>query len=335
LSISQSFKFHLKKLAIPWVWFFALLLSILLHIIVLNGLQVSWPDFDFDSHVIETELVLPVKPVNPVASKQQTKPKAAKIKKPSDLRSSKAGDHSTEGGQPNVSVEDTLDRDYQFAEEVSLPPPNFVEIGFDIRRIGFGSGKAYMRYQAEPEGRYSITSEAEAMGLASLAFSGKRLESSKGEVTSQGLKPQAYRFEISGKPERTQLANFNWEAKQLSIKNAKAEKVLELPEGTQDFLSFLFQFMFVPPLDRMQYPLTNGRSLNIYDYLFVGEDEIETKLGKLNAVHIAKSSGEMDEKTEVWLATDYRFIPIKILKIAKDGSGFELVATRIDTDIAK
>jgi hypothetical protein len=336
LPIHQSLKYYLKKLTIPWVWIWALILSILLHVIVLNGLQLSWPDFDFDSHTIEAELVSPVKPFKPAASKHQTKPKATQPKKPGDVTSSKAGNHSTDAdSQPNVSVEDTLDRDYQFAEEVVLPPPTFVEIGFDIRRIGFGSGKAYMRYQAEPEGRYSIRSEAEAMGLASLAFSGKRLESSKGEVTSQGLKPQAYRFEISGKPERTQLANFNWEAKQLSIKNAKAEKVLDLPEGTQDFLSFLFQFMFVPPLDRMQYPLTNGKSLNTYDYLFVGEDEIETKVGKLNAVHIAKSSGEMDEKTEVWLATDYRFIPIKILKIAKDGSGFELVATRIDTDIAK
>jgi hypothetical protein len=106
-------------------------------------------------------------------------------------------------------------------------------------------------------------------------------------------------------------------------------------QSYSDFLSFFFQFMFVPPLNRMQYPLTNGKSLNTYDYLFVGEDEIETKFGKLNAVHIAKSSGEIDEKTEVWLATDYRFIPIKILKIAKDGSGFELVATRLNTDIAK
>jgi hypothetical protein len=323
-------------MTIPWVWFWALFLSILLHFIVLNGLQLSWPEFDFDSHVIETELVSTDKVLKPVASKKQLKPKVTSTKKQNDFKPNKSGGQPVQtDSQPGVSVEDTLDRDYQFADEEVPAPPSYVEIDFDIRRIGFGSGKASMRYQAEPEGRYSIRSEAEAMGLASLAFSGKRLETSKGEVTAQGLKPLAYRFEISGKPERAQLANFDWAAMKLSIKNVKAEKVLDLPEGTQDFLSFLFQFMFVPPLDRMQYPLTNGKSLNTYDYLFVGEDEIETKLGKLNAVHIAKSSGEMDEKTEVWLATDYRFIPIKILKIAKDGSGFELVATRLNTDIAK
>jgi hypothetical protein len=52
-------------------------------------------------------------------------------------------------------------------------------------------------------------------------------------------------------------------------------------------------------------------------------------------MHIAKSSGDNDEKTELWLAVDYRFIPVKILKLAKDGSGYELLATRINTDIKK
>ena len=71
------------------------------------------------------------------------------------------------------------------------------------------------------------------------------------------------------------------------------------------------------------------------DYQFISEEVITTKFGQINTYHIAKSSGDAEEKTDVWLAEDYRFIPIKILKIAKDGSGYEFIATRIDTDIAK
>jgi len=97
----------------------------------------------------------------------------------------------------------------------------------------------------------------------------------------------------------------------------------------------MYQFMFVPPLDRMEWPLTNGKMVRVYNYQFISEEVIATKFGQINTYHIAKSSADAEEKTDVWLADDYRFIPIKILKIAKDGSGYEFIATRIDTDIAK
>ena len=332
---AQSLKQYLRKLAIPWVWFWALLFSILMHLILFGGMQFKWPDFDLEPHTIEAELVLPSKPVAQKIPKAVSKKKPPLERKELKPQSSSVNQQNQVAEASNMNVEDTLDREPRFAEEPPLPPPTYVDLFFEIKRTGFGSGKAHIRYQAEPDGRYSLRSEAEAKGLASLAFSGKRLETSLGKVTDAGLQPEDYRFELSNKPEKLQTAHFDWDAMKLTIKNAKAEKVLDLSEGTQDFLSFLFQFIFVPPLNRMQYPLTNGKTLMIYDYQFVGEDQIQTEMGQLNAFHIAKSSGDPDEKTEVWLAMDYRFIPIKILKIAKDGSGFELVATRLNTDIAK
>jgi hypothetical protein len=205
---------------------------------------------------------------------------------------------------------------------------------FDVKRVnGFGSGRAHYRYQTEPQGRYSLRSEMEAVGLASIAFSGKRIEISIGKITDQGLQPEAYRLEITSRPDKLQAANFDWDNMKLTLKTAKTETEEALLEGTQDFLSFMYQFMFVPPLERMEWPLTNGKSLRVYSYQFVAEEVISTDFGQINTHHIAKSSGDSEERTDVWLAEDYRFIPIKILKITKDGSGYEFIATRIDTDI--
>jgi hypothetical protein len=339
LPIRKSLKTLIAELQIPWVWFWAVLFSILLHLIIFGSLQLDLPSFDFEQEVIEAELV-PLPPPVPQTAPRVMPKKAKQLKPASQKKAAVSPDKQAHSdalatSQPNISVEDTLDTEPRFFDEPALPPPTYVDLYFDVKRLGFGSAKAHIRYQAEPEGRYSLRSEAEAKGLASLAFSGQRFETSLGRVTERGLQPDSYRYALSGKPDKAQIADFDWEAMKLTIKNAKTEKVLDLPEGTQDFLSFLFQFIFVPPLNRMQYALTNGRTLMTYDYLFVGEDEIETPMGKLNTFHIAKSSGDPDEKTEVWLAMDYRFIPIKILKIAKDGSGFELTATRLDTDIAK
>jgi hypothetical protein len=216
-----------------------------------------------------------------------------------------------------------------------LPPPSYVETEFEVKRTGFGSGKARYRFDLVGENQYHLQSEIQAVGMASLAFSGKRLETSMGRVVDTGLQPDSYRYEISSKPEKFQGADFDWVHHKLTLTTSKSSEILDLPEGTQDFLSFMYQFMFVPPLDRMQHTLTNGKTLHTIDYLFVSEDEIATKFGNLNTMHIAKSSGDNDEKTELWLAVDYRFIPVKILKLAKDGSGYELLATRINTDIKK
>ena len=238
---------------------------------------------------------------------------------------------------PQVAEPLWREEDRPAYEEMSrLPPPTFVDMDFDVKRVNaFGSGRAHYRYQAEPQGKYSLRSEMEAVGLASIAFAGKRIETSNGTITEQGLQPDAYRVEVTGKPDKLQAANFDWAKHQLTLKTAKTETVEELLEGTQDFLSFMYQFMFVPPLDRMKWPLTNGKMVRVYNYQFISEEMIATKFGQINTYHIAKSSGDAEEKTDVWLAEDYRFIPIKILKIAKDGSGYEFIATRIDTDIAK
>ena len=331
---------QLPQIHVPQRWVWAVLLSVLLHVLLLGSWSFVMPNFDSSSHLIEANLLpLPVK-------KADKKPFPPKKAHKSVKYQHAPNDFSRESIKPNAGepteasqVAEPLWREEDrpaYEEMPRLPPPSFVDMDFDVKRVNsFGSGRAHYRYQAEPQERYSLRSEMEAVGLASIAFAGKRLETSMGKITVQGLQPDLYRVEVTGKPDKLQVANFDWGNNKLTLKTAKTETVEELPEGTQDFLSFMYQFMFVPPLERMEWPLTNGKMVRVYNYQFISEEVIATKFGHINTYHIAKSSGDAEEKTDVWLAEDYRFIPIKILKIAKDGSGYEFIATRIDTDIAK
>jgi hypothetical protein len=345
-SNKKSIKHHLKnsgllilqlqKSHVPQRWLWAVLLSVLLHVLLLSGWSFVLPSFESSSHVIEAKL-LPSPIKKPLPPKKAHKP--VKHKQVPHELSREAVRPNTDAQAEAPHVTDPLWREEDrpaYEEMLRLPPPSFVDMDFDVKRVNaFGSGHAHYLYQAEPQGKYSLHSEMEAVGLASIAFAGKRIETSNGTITEQGLQPDAYRVEVTGKPDKLQAANFDWAKHQLTLKTAKTETVEELLEGTQDFLSFMYQFMFVPPLDRMEWPLTNGKMVRVYNYQFISEEVITTKFGQINTYHIAKSSGDAEEKTDVWLAEDYRFIPIKILKIAKDGSGYEFIATRIDTDIAK
>ena len=326
----------LKKIHVPQRWLWAVLLSVLLHVLLLGGWSFVLPSFESSSHVIEAKLLPPPvkKPLSPKKARKPVKHKQA----PHEMsREAIKPNTVAQAEAPQVAEPLWREEDRPAYEEMSrLPPPTFVDMDFDVKRVNaFGSGRAHYRYQAEPQGKYSLRSEMEAVGLASIAFAGKRIETSIGKIMEQGLQPEAYRVEVTGKPDKLQAANFDWVNHKLTLKTAKTETVEELLEGTQDFLSFMYQFMFVPPLERMEWPLTNGKMVRVYNYQFISEEVIATKFGQINTYHIAKSSGDAEEKTDVWLAEDYRFIPIKILKIAKDGSGYEFIATRIDTDIAK
>ena len=329
------------------IW--AILFSLALHLFLADGWHVVLPHWDFSKHVIEARLVpIPQKPLPPppqipppkkVAKKAE--PKVSQHAVP-PVPAKQGNDNLASIGtkkpaEPAYVPAPMIGEDDRpaYVEPSALPPPNYVETEFEVRRTGFGSGKARYRFDLVEGNRYRIQSELQAVGLASLAFSGKRVETSVGSVTKLGLQPDSYRYEVSTKPDKFQGANFDWANHKLTLSNSKSSETLDLPDGAQDFLSFMYQFMFLPPLDRMQHSLTNGKTLRTIDYLFVSEDEVATKFGNLNTMHIAKSSGDADERTELWLAVDYRFIPVKILKLAKDGSGYELIATRINTDIKK
>jgi hypothetical protein len=183
----------------------------------------------------------------------------------------------------------------------------------------------------QPGGSYILKSEAEAKGLLAL-FLGRLKQQSEGAVTDQGLKPYRYSYQYGKSEDKLQRADFDWRAGKLTLQYDKKTKVQPLTEGTQDLLSFMYQFMFVPPLAQMELSITNGKKLDSYRYAFEGEETLSTKMGDLHTLHISRTRGDSDDKTELWLATDYYNLPVKVRQTEKDGGVIEQIAIRISTN---
>ena len=217
-------------------------------------------------------------------------------------------------------------------EPVAVPPaPKKVDIDFQLTRgkSDTAVGRVRQTFRLEDGNRYTLHSVAEASGVVSLFVSGKFEEHSEGLVTEQGLRPLSFR-QLRGKKE--QAARFDWEAHTVALEAGERKSSAEIVDGTQDMLSFLYQFMFVPPLEQMRVTLANGRKLKTYVYSFEGEQKLETRMGPLRTIHIAKSSGDADEKLEAWLAEDYRYLPVKIRQTDKDGTVTEQLAVRLQIE---
>lgn len=217
------------------------------------------------------------------------------------------------------------------AEEARPSPPHHVEIEYRIMRKGGAAGVERHSYQVREDGSYSLSSIAEPKGLLALALS-DLVQKSEGVVTGHGLRPTTFIYQYGKNPDKAQKATFDWQANTLVMETGLRRQAVPLAEGVQDLMSFMYQFMFVPPLEVMQLAITNGKRLKTYAYGFEGEETLETRMGALRCLRIARSGSDGEEKTELWLAADYHYLPVKISKTEKDGTVTERIASRLQAE---
>ena len=347
-----------------WTWlvrnnkrlWWALAISLLLHFLLVAGSESWLPSWLPDDEPLQVTLVSPPPPIaKPIAPKYKPVRIAEQAPKPVQQSPAEPEPKAQPETLPPVPTtaetpQDTIPAPVAMQEqspppvaapeppvesaEVNEPPPpptpKHIEIEFLVDYDG-ASAVEHQNYQVFDDGRYVLSSIVEAKGLLSLALSDLN-QKSTGYVTAQGLRPETFTYQYGKNSKKAQKASFDWSAKTLVMEVGDSKQSLALEDGTQDLLSFLYQFMFTPPLNQIQLVITNGKQVKNYHYLFEGEEEIKTRLGTLRTVHISKSSGKGDEKTEIWLAESYHYLPVMIRKTNSDGKVIQnsINAIRLD-----
>lgn len=215
-----------------------------------------------------------------------------------------------------------------------MPPYRKVHMMYDVLR-GPQTGRigtAVIDFEAHVEsGTYTLKSVMEPDFIAKLIVRGSLVQTSEGHLTEKGLQPAKYAYAFGENKDKQYVAEFDWPNASLTMKTAKGQKTVSVSPGAQDLLSFLVQFMYVPPLEEMQLAITNGRKFKEYRYQFVGEEWLELRAGHFRTIHIVNTSRDEQERTELWLAVDANHLPVKISKTEKDGAVTEQVLTDIAT----
>lgn len=338
----------------------ALAVSVVLHFFLLGKLDLTLPDLKKEMHLIEASIQMPKavvktvetpipedvvipEPTPPVKPPEPVEPPEAEM--PNQVNEAAVTDAApdpepvtenppqpqTESSEPDPPQEEPQLGDAGLV--INENAYQYVETDFDVRtRIdGSTEGKAKITYNLIDNKQYQLKWLTEGSGIVALLFP-DLLQTSEGELTKAGLQPKSYLYQFGNKTDKTRTANFDWQTRKVILQTSKGTKTEDLSEGTQDILSFMYQFMYVAPLQTMQIHIATGKKLATYDYSFEGEENINSVLGELKTIHITHSNSDADEKTELWLAIDYQFVPVKIRKTEKNGDVVEMVATRINTN---
>ena len=181
-------------------------------------------------------------------------------------------------------------------------------------------------------GAYQAVSETKAIGIFALAQRRPGRVTSSGEISSNGLRPKTFDGTRGTGDARRVHADFDWTASTLTMSHDGRTETATLPPGTQDRLSVMYQFLFLPPekLKDLAFAMTNGRKLDQYRYAIGPDTAIDTPLGRLAVIHLVKQHSASETATEIWLAREHRLMPVKMRIVEDDGKRYEQVISRLE-----
>lgn len=211
------------------------------------------------------------------------------------------------------------------AAAVDAAPPERVELSYEVAHNG--SSVAQVAHRLHHDGRvYELTETWSGKGLYALLGSARR--TSRGTIAPDGLQPVEYRDERTGR--RTARARFDWQARTATLQYKGDPRVLALPSDASDRLAFLFDFAFSPPPNgEISFHLLDGRGKSRHVYAVDRTERLTTPAGQFEALKLVRRTD--DERTEIWLAVERSYLPLRVRVIEKDGGRFDQVVTRIST----
>jgi len=173
---------------------------------------------------------------------------------------------------------------------------------------GFFIGDAVYRLEHEG-GRYTITTVAQARGLAALFLRGEGRLSSTGTITDAGLQPDIYTAERTSDG-RHEAAMFDWLTGMVFLNDHKTAPLV-LP--TFDPLAVLWQFYFVPPgEDETDFNVATTRRVYHAHFRRVGAETLTLPFAKVETEVWERDGGDGNMTARVWLAPSLHHVMVKM-----------------------
>lgn len=339
----------------------ALVFSLALHAALMAGLM-GWTSEDRkppplpDSRVT-ARLILPpapqvvtAPPDRPVNPRPRPAPAERNLSEPKALLHSVAEDEEPDDAPVGIEAGDLPADENTRAEEEGMPEPTAetedlaadpvpdpeivqtasespastmlpvrIEMVFDLH-YGIAGGEQKLVWESEG-GSYTLTSTAVATGLAGVFYRGRFEQTSQGRISPQGLLPQTF---VDRRGDRVARATLDPEAGRIQLTTATGEtRQMEGRPGLQDVLSLVFQLALTgPSAGEQRVAVFNGRALREYTFELRGVKTLETVLGAMDTLHVARIA-RPGERFEIWLAVDRFYLPVRMVR--SDDKGNEMV----------
>lgn len=191
--------------------------------------------------------------------------------------------------------------------------PGSVEATYDVFMRGMKVGQMDEHFTRNKD-HYTLTSTTTPLGLLAALKPGKIITTSRGLVGKKGLRPEKFDHIRENDANRDSHAEFDWNAKQITLIHQQQKTQLTLPEGTQDRLSAMYQFMFIrfDKLASLDFMMTDGNKLDSYHYAIGPRQILDTGAGPCDSLYLDNQAKPGESRTEIWVSTKTN-LPCKMI----------------------
>ena len=208
--------------------------------------------------------------------------------------------------------------------KVDVPPP--ADITLDVARTDADgtrwSGQAVLSWKLDQAGAYRVRIEA---GIR-VVFARVNLVvlTSEGQVGSTGLAPTRMTEKRRGRA--LTATHFDWPANKVSFSSSQAN--YPLAPGAQDKATVPLQLAAIARGDPAQLTgdidmfVGEDRDGSVYTFKVLGQEEIDTPLGRLHTVRLSRppKPGSYKSRLDIWLAPQHGWMPVQIRSSEANGA---------------
>lgn len=207
--------------------------------------------------------------------------------------------------------------------------PKNIQLEYEVTRDGKPFAKVKESFTQDGK-QYRIESITKGIGV--YALFGERKLTSMGEVTAAGLKPLHFELQQGDNANKTLLTDFDWATNTLNMQVKSKVKTAVLEKSTQDLASYVYQFMFSPPVNEdVKVLLTTGKKLNQYNYK-VAERGIALQAAEVDYKTTHLVGVESKDKKELWLAEAQYYLPVRYRLQDDNGAILEQTLTKLHVE---
>ncbi len=200
--------------------------------------------------------------------------------------------------------------------------PAAIQANYDVFMRGLKVGEMVETYTRNDD-KYTLTSTTTPLGLLAVFKPGKLISVSRGVIDKNGLRPLRYDHSREGDASKESHAGFDWDTKQLTLTHQSQQTQVALPEGTQDRLSAMYQFMFLrlDNVDTLNFMMTDGSKLDSYHYAVGPRQTLATAAGSCDSLYLDNQAKAGESRTEIWLSVQNK-LPCKMVITDAHGEQF-------------
>jgi len=200
--------------------------------------------------------------------------------------------------------------------------PTQVQALYHIYKSGILLGTVDEQFTRDGD-HYKIVSITQTAGALAWLLRDRLTITSEGRIGDAGLEPARYEFRREKNQAKNLTAQFDWEKKQITSRHDGKTEIFDLPAGTLDRVSSMYQFMFKEPRAAEVITwMSQGKKAEQYRYLKQGEPVLTVGESRFPTVHYAREAQPGESHAQLWLAKDRHFIPVRM--VFEDSHGVAL-----------